>query len=186
MIIHLFKLIWSRKRRNFLIMLQLFVSFLALFAFIGLNIKKFSNYFRPLHYDYENVWAINFSFNGIKDDQAKLYREKIESKLQKLKEIELISASSVVPFYNWPNKTTLFFNKQEYMARKFEVDEHFQKLLNIELLKGHWFKRQDLVSHIIPIIITESLAREIGDNPLGKEVRTGTQKKRLEQARKKG
>jgi putative ABC transport system permease protein len=176
MINHLFKLIWSRKSRNFLIMLQLFVSFLALFVFIGLNIKKFTNYFRPLNYSYENVWAINFSFNGVKDDQAKSYLEKIELKLRRLKEIELISASFVIPFYNWPDKTTLFFNKQEYIARKFEVDENFQKLLNVELVKGNWFKRQNLVTNIIPVIITESLAGEIGENPLGKEVRIGQQK----------
>jgi putative ABC transport system permease protein len=179
MINHLFKLIWCRKRRNFLIMLQLFVSFLALFVFIGLNIKKFTNYFRPLNYNYENVWAINFSFNEVNDDQARWYLEKVELKLQRLKEIELISASFVTPFYNWPDKAKLFFNKQEYIARKFLVDENFQKLLNIELVKGNWFKSQEFVTNVIPIIITESLAREIGEDPLGKEVKIGEQRGKI-------
>ena len=38
MIRHVFKLIWNRKRTNFLMMTEIFVSFLVLFAVVALGV----------------------------------------------------------------------------------------------------------------------------------------------------
>ncbi len=48
MIRHLFKLIWNRKRTNVLIMTEIFVSFLVLFAVVALGVYTADNWRRPL------------------------------------------------------------------------------------------------------------------------------------------
>ena len=48
MIRHLFKLIWNRKRTNLLMMTEIFVSFLVLFAVVALAVYCADNWRRPL------------------------------------------------------------------------------------------------------------------------------------------
>ena len=48
MIRHVFKLIWNRKRTNFLMMTEIFVSFLVLFAVVALGVYTADNWRRPL------------------------------------------------------------------------------------------------------------------------------------------
>ena len=48
MIRHLFKLIWNRKRTNVLMMTEIFVSFLVLFAVLSLAVYMFDNWRRPI------------------------------------------------------------------------------------------------------------------------------------------
>ncbi len=48
MIRHVFKLIWNRKRTNFLMMTEIFVSFLVLFAVVALGVYTADNWRRPI------------------------------------------------------------------------------------------------------------------------------------------
>jgi putative ABC transport system permease protein len=48
MIRHVFKLIWNRKRTNFLMVLEIFVSFIVLFAVVGLGVYTLDNWRRPI------------------------------------------------------------------------------------------------------------------------------------------
>ena len=48
MIRHLFKLIWNRKRTNVLMMTEIFVSFLVLFAVVALGVYMLDNWRRPI------------------------------------------------------------------------------------------------------------------------------------------
>ncbi len=50
MIRHLFKLIWNRKRTNVLMMTEIFVSFLVLFAVVALAVYMLDNWRRPIGY----------------------------------------------------------------------------------------------------------------------------------------
>ena len=56
---HLLKLIWNRKRTNFLLMAEIFFSFLVLFAVVTLGLFYLDNYRQPLGYDYADVWCVH-------------------------------------------------------------------------------------------------------------------------------
>ena len=58
MIRHVFKLIWNRKRTNFLMMTEIFVSFLVLFAVVALGVYTADNWRRPLGFSIDRVWTI--------------------------------------------------------------------------------------------------------------------------------
>ena len=68
MIRHVFKLIWNRKRTNFLMMTEIFVSFLVLFAVVALGVYTMDNWRRPLGYSIDRVWAVTIDMQQTSDD----------------------------------------------------------------------------------------------------------------------
>src|SRR5690606_26308208 len=58
MIKHLIKLIWNKKRSNFLLTTEIFASFIVLFGVMSLVFYNYGNYAEPPGYDYEDVWAV--------------------------------------------------------------------------------------------------------------------------------
>ena len=63
MIRHLFKLIWNRKRANALVIAEIFVCFLVLFAVSTLSLYSWTNYHKPLGFAYENVFSVDVQFS---------------------------------------------------------------------------------------------------------------------------
>ena len=68
MIKHLLKLVWNRKRVNFLITIEIFVSFLVLFLVTIFAVYYAYNYRQPLGFNYENVWNINIDIKQESDE----------------------------------------------------------------------------------------------------------------------
>src|ERR1051326_1784710 len=58
---HLFKLIWNKRKRNLLLLTEIFISFLVLFAVFTLIVYCYRNYDKPMGFDYENVWVVNYN-----------------------------------------------------------------------------------------------------------------------------
>src|SRR6266700_2892713 len=67
MLKHLFKLIWNKKKQNFLLITEILVSFIVIFAVFTLLVYFYQNYKKPMGFEYENVWAVNFSPPEAKD-----------------------------------------------------------------------------------------------------------------------
>lgn len=162
----------NRKKENFFLLFQLFVSFIALFLFIGLNLKKVSNYFKPLGYDYEDAWLVKLDFQNLTEEKKLEYSGLIKEKLQSIKEVELISSTQVVPFLQWGREEKITYQKQVGSALAFEVDENYRDVLKIKLLEGRWFTPKDYVLNSIPVVITKDLAlRDFNhENPIGKTI----------------
>ena len=68
MIRHVFKLIWNRKRTNFLIMTEIFVSFLVLFAVVALGVYTADNWRRPIGFSIDLVWSVSVDMQLMSDD----------------------------------------------------------------------------------------------------------------------
>ena len=172
MILHLFKMILNRKKQHFFLLLQLFVTFTALFLCFGLNLKKFSNYFQPLGYRYEDAWLLELDFQNIPEEKKSTYSNLIEDKLRSIKEIEQVSATAVIPFQQWGKEEKIKYNKQTSTALAFEVDAHYPNVLDIKLVEGRWFKASDYALNAVPVVLTKDLAERDfkGGNPIGKTI----------------
>ncbi|WP_166644061.1 ABC transporter permease [Pedobacter nutrimenti] len=162
----------NQKKKHFFLLLQLFITFTALFLCLGLNLKKLSNYFRPLGYNYEDAWMVELDFQNIPENKKLEYNDLIRHKLQSIKDIELVSSTHVIPFNQWGKEEKIKYNQQVSNALAFEVDEYYQNVLDIKLLKGRWFGAKDYVLNSIPIVITEDLAERDfkNENPIGKTI----------------
>lgn len=58
MIFHLLKLVWHRKRTNALVMAEILVSFLIVFAVVTMAVSLLLRWNAPLGFDWHNVWMI--------------------------------------------------------------------------------------------------------------------------------
>ena len=101
MFTHLFKLIWNKKKQNFLLLLEIFLSFIGLFAGATFVLYPYNNYKIPAGFEAENVWAVNFDGGEeIKDiDSLKIFRESVKRVLLSMNQVEDVSYTSVnIPY----------------------------------------------------------------------------------------
>ena len=83
---HLFKLIWNKKKQNFLLITEMLISFLVLFAVFTLLMFYYNNYKKPMGFEYQNVWVINYnnSYQTKNVDSLDLYYETLRKTIKSL------------------------------------------------------------------------------------------------------
>ena len=102
MIRHLFKMIWNKKKQNALLISEMLISFLVLFAVFTLLVYNYQNYKRPMGFAYENVWLVSYS-NAVKtsnSDSLTLFYETLRQTIKSMPQVKEISfCSDNVPFF---------------------------------------------------------------------------------------
>src|SRR5262249_33920710 len=98
MIKHLLKLVWNRKRINFLITLEIFISFIVLFAVMLFAVYFSDNYRRQLGFDYERVWNVKVEASA-ESDAAKTI-ELMMRTVKEFNEVESLATGSSTPYGN--------------------------------------------------------------------------------------
>src|ERR1700749_3727619 len=90
---HLFKLIWNKKKQNFLLMSEILVSFLVIFAVFTLIVYYYHNYKKPMGLDYQDIWVINYN-NAYKPgstDSLDKYYEILSQTIKAMPQVKGIS-----------------------------------------------------------------------------------------------
>lgn len=174
MINHLFKLIWKRRKSNFLIMLEIFVAFLILFAVSSASIFLYRNYNQPSGINVDNVWTVYVNYNSLDDSLNRQNGELLEQKLKSFKEIQAFSfGTETFPYGNSHSVGSVSYNEKEVNRCNFvTMDEHAPSVLGLELTEGAWFKNSDTVGNVTPVIITQFMKEKLfGDeNAIGKKL----------------
>jgi len=62
-------MIWNKKKQNALLISEILISFLVLFAVFTLLVHNYKNYKKPMGFDYENVWLVNYN-NALKTNNS--------------------------------------------------------------------------------------------------------------------
>ena len=171
MLKHLFKLIWKKKKSSFLMMLEIFVSFLILFAVWTLSFYNYRNYSKPSGIDHENVWAVFINFNTDSDSLKTIYRDLVRQKLKNYPGIEAFSfTSSNMPYSFSSSNSNMKYNGRETHPEFMSVDPTYPDVLKMKLSEGRWFTEGDKVNKIKPIVITQKMKDDLfgNDNALGK------------------
>jgi putative ABC transport system permease protein len=174
MINHLFKLIWKRRKSNFLIMLEIFVAFMILFAVSSASIYLYRNYNQPSGINVDNVWTVYVNYNSFSDSLNRQNGELLEQKLKSFKEIQAFSfGHETFPYGNSHSRGDVSVNGQEANNCSFvTMDEHAPAVLKLELAEGTWFKNSDTVGNVTPVIITQCLKEKLfgNENAIGKKL----------------
>ncbi len=165
MLKHLFKLIWNKKKQNLLLISEMLVSFLVIFAVFTLLVYDYQNYRKPMGIDYENVWVVSYnnSFNTDNTDSLNLFYETMARAIKSLPQIKEISFSSDnIAFYQNTNTGGITIkNKRVDNINWYIVDDNYQKVLNMQMLEGRWFNKGDAVARDIHIVINSVLREKI-------------------------
>lgn len=199
MIRHTIRLVWNRKRVNMLIMIEILISFLVLFAAVLGGVYYIHNYSKPLGFEYENVWRIGLSDNDSRGEAAVSVNEQSggESRngergvepvrpgaaeraetirqlaiaAREFPEVEEASFAEIAPYSRSSMESA---TDEDGVLLRFELDlvsDEFQKVMGLQLVRGRWFGREDQGQSYQPVVINERMAREIfGDaDPIGRE-----------------
>lgn len=178
MIKHLLKITWNRKRMNYLIMLEIFFSYLVLFSVVILVIYFLNIYNKPLGFEYKNIWQLSMGIRGtssdeITDKNKNLIFNKILNTLNEFPELESYSYLTNPPFSGDQYGGELK-NKQTGAYERIDanyVGDNLPEVLGVKVIHGRWFSKEDDASTYKPVVINRKAA-EIAfgnDNPLGKE-----------------
>jgi putative ABC transport system permease protein len=175
MIRHWTRLIWNRKRANFLIMVEIFISFLVLEGVMLIGAQYVYNYRHPLGFSIDNVWVINVDAKGRgnDDDTRRHDREMFRQVLlaaRDMPEVESAAGGFTAPYGNssWGSRITIKGRNIDYGVN--EVTDAAREVFGIDLRRGRWFSAEDNGAAYKPVVLNERFAREVfGDeDPVGR------------------
>jgi len=173
MLRHLFKLIWNKKGAHSLLIIEIWASFLVLFGVLTLMVFNISNYMQPIGFEYKNVWTLDLNNNQDTTEVAEKM-QRIMDRIRSYPEVESASRmSSNSPFSASQMSERFEYKKAGTQTDKYIVDEDFSKTLNLPLLSGRWYQRQDWVAKFIPVVINKKMQTELfgEENPIGKLIK---------------
>ena len=164
---HLIKLIWNRKRQNFLLTAEMFFSFLTLFGVVLMGAHFANNSRMPLGYETDRVWSLSVDRKESDQDPAVKTRhrqtyQQVLMALRDLPQVEAVGAAFTGPYANanWGSGSRLAGGRQiDYGVNN--VTDSYAELMKIPIVEGRWFSREDDASTYVPVVINRRMAREI-------------------------
>ncbi|NQV51179.1 MAG: ABC transporter permease [Candidatus Marinimicrobia bacterium] len=171
MIMQMFKMIWNRKKQNALMIVGLVVSFFSLFLVFTTLFYMLGNYFKPLGFEYDNVWYLNPGWPDAEKSEIFETFQQVEFALESYPEIEAQAFSNCLIFIpSAMNMNTFMNNGKEVNVHEGIVGDHFHDVLGVELISGRWFGESDNVAAKPPIIINKQVRETFfpDEDPIGK------------------
>lgn len=168
MIKHLFKLIWNKKKQNFLLITEMFISFLVIFGVFTSLVYYYRNYKKPMGLIDDNVWVVNYQNNKQfhSTDSVTQYYATLTAMLKNMPQIKALSfASGNVPFTSSINTTGLKYRDHDVSPINYYlVGDGYREAFNMNLMEGRWFNQQDVASTYRPVVINASLRERLFGN----------------------
>jgi len=170
MILHVFKLIWNRKRTNFLMVLEIFVSFIVLFAVVGLGVYTLDNWRRPIGFSVDNIWNIDVDMKQTSDDyfdekQSESIRQ-VMLALKEFPEIESTAGTMLAPYQFGSSSSSYDWRGRQIEFGVTEATDGFQDLLRLQVVEGRWFGAEDRGQNYTPVVINQNMREDLfGSGP---------------------
>jgi putative ABC transport system permease protein len=168
MLKHLFKMIWNKKKQNSLLIVEILLSFMVIFAVFSFGLNSYSNYAKPMGIDYEHVWAISYNntLETKNGDSLKLFYQSLLRNIKAMPQVLDASITSAnIPFSNSHMSTGIKFKGEQIsQVNNFWVDESYSHTLNLKLLAGRWYNKADNLPGQHLIVINNVLKERLFGN----------------------
>lgn len=168
MLKHLFVLIWNKKKQNFVLLLEMLVSFLVIFGIFTMLVYYYKNYRKPMNFSYDHVWTIDF--HGASVPQAKdslwLYFEGLRNQLKSMKEVKEVSYTGAnTPFSMSSTQNNLTYKGQKVTrVNDYTIGDDYLHVLDAKMVEGRWFSKADLGSNTRSVVINQLLKDKLFGN----------------------
>lgn len=157
MIRQIFKILWNKRRSNFVIMLEIALSFLVLYAVLSFTIHNIDRVSQPTGFDTEDRLLVYLDRSDHNDSTAAQSIPLLKEELENLSVIEdVATGNSVSPYSGSTWSTGNDVNGFEMQFRYTYVDEDFKETMNIPMKKGRWFEEGDDDSNYNPVIFGQA------------------------------
>ncbi len=163
---------WHRKGKNFLLLIEIFFSFIVLFATLTMAIYQLGNYYTPTGFDSKDVYVISIDRHGAKGASSRGKITQMKNELRNLPEIEKISLSSPnVPYSFTTNNNQLSFEGLSVKANDYTIEPEYFEVLDVQLAAGRFLKKGD-EGDLPAVVVNETFVKELfkEENPLGKVI----------------
>jgi len=175
---HLFKLIWNKKKQNFLLITEMFVSFIVMFAVFTLMVYYYQNYRKPTGFDYNDVWVVNYNApeNIQSADSIRLFQETLTKMVSSMPQIQATSFTSFnVPFsMSTANTEVSYGDTRHVRSNVYHAEPSYKDVLKFQMLQGRWFDDgDDAAGKYVPVVINEKLKEDLfgNENAVGKIIK---------------
>ena len=180
---HLFKLIWNKKKQNFLLMSEMLVSFLVIFAVFTLMVYYYTNYKKPMGFEYQNLWVVNYNntYRSTNTDSLNAYYDNLKQTLKSLPQVKEVSfCSDNVPLSQNQWTGNVHYKNAGFDADNYIADDNYTSTMKIQVLDGRWFNKADAVAKTQPVIINDALKEKLfgTEGAIGKLI--GTEDKKFD------
>ncbi len=165
---------WNKRRQNFLLLSEILISFMVIFVLFSFLVYYFQNYRKPIGLEYDRVWSVSYDNRQVTRnvDSAKLFYDNLEKSLKAMPQIiETTYTSGNFPYSQSTMNTNVHYKDREISSvNRYVAGQKYDRVLNLKLTEGRWFRPEDVVSNSKPIVINETLKSEaFGSQPaLGK------------------
>jgi putative ABC transport system permease protein len=178
MIRHLLKLVWCRKRANALLVLEIFASFLVLFAVSTFGLILLNRVRHPIGFSYENLYTVSIDEREVLDDagveveKQKQRTARLMQELRALDQVEAVAGMTISPFELGMAGQDLEYEGRSVGCRTTRATDDAAEVLGIKVVYGRWFGRADDARDWTPVVVNRRLVDQLfGDeDPLGKIV----------------
>lgn len=165
MIRHVFRLIWNRKRTNLLMMSEIFVSFLVLFAVVALAVYTLDNWGRPIGYSIDRVWHVAVDMQQSTDDTFEDRQvanvRRLLTALREFPEVEMVAGTQLAPYQFGNSSSEYDWRGRRVEFGVAEVTDEFKDLLGLTVVEGRWFGPEDDGQSYEPVVINRAMRTEL-------------------------
>jgi len=144
MFAHLIKLIWNRKRSNMLIITEVAITFIVLFAISAMGLSNYQKFNQPLGFNWQNTWSVSIETGGRFNPEIDSGKFKgLIQVLRQQPEFKSVDFSSVPVFRDWTSSNDDPINGRSFRYLNNYLNQEAPKNWGVELTAGRWFGEQD-------------------------------------------
>ncbi len=162
MIKHILKLIWNKKGSNALMILEILLSFLVLFAGLSYMLYNYDKLKEPLGFETKNRWIVALDdLHSLDSLESVNTINNLKRTLLDQEEIEALSFTSyMAPFSNSMSSNSSDDMGFEIYAYQVYVEPDLKEALNLNITDGRWFQEDDYLSSVEKIIVNQKFIDE--------------------------
>lgn len=158
MLRHLLRTVWYRKKANGLILAELVIAFLVLFAVLSTYIFFANVYHKPLGFDYRNIWVVRIDRGGEWRPEMASAIQKLVHSARELEPVMYCEPMGMVPYGGSTWTSSAVTPNGEIPAIHNRAGDGVGKLFDVNLLSGRWFGPEDDRDQWRPIVINQAMA----------------------------
>ena len=165
MIRHLLKLVWNRKRANALIVAEIFISFMVVFAVLTGAIMFGASWNNPIGFNWRDVWdvSMDFDIDGRNVAQPELHAAvmRMLTEARSFPEVQSAAISNTPPYAFSTSSGTRTIDGREFSMIMDDVTDDFAEVMQMKVIAGRFFNADDDAASFQPIVVDRNAAMAI-------------------------
>lgn len=164
---HLLRLMWNRKRRNALLGIEIFFSFVVVAVIAVIAVNYANNWRQGIGYRSDDVWNVQVVPPGLSatgevpDGTGRTFGD-IVAAVRALPGVQAVALVADAP-YSWSTSRSEFNlqDGRELLVFVNRASDDLPGVLGLELVAGRWFGPEDVNDTTYPVVINQRLATEV-------------------------